>query len=190
MSEETVRFRADPNRLLAEGDEGIDAPAMSFEVDDDGLRLTARTGTLTKRTFEFAYADVTAVDYDEGLTYDLLFEADGTTYRVTNVTADQSEVRDLVAFVRDRGEEARRRERATGESTTDDGGASGSPNASTNGAAGADPDPGTGSGGGAAADGSGATADVAEQLREWAALREEGIITEEEFEEKKRDLLG
>jgi hypothetical protein len=169
MSEETVRFRADPNRLLAEGDEGIDAPAMSFEVGDDGLRLTARTGTLTKRTFEFAYPDVTSVGYDEGLTYDFVFEAGGTTYQVTNVTADRSEIRDVVAFVRDRRGAARRRERAADASAAD---------------ASADADA------GATADGSGATADVAEQLREWAALRDEGIITDEEFEAKKRDLLG
>lgn len=197
MSDETVRFRADPNRLRAEGGEELDAIAMSLEIDDEGVHLTLRTGSFTKRTLDVPYEAVVATGYEEGLTYDLVLDADGTTYRVTNVTADESEMRELLAFVRDRMRAARQ----VGATTTGSDRAAGGPAPAANEPAAADgagqssgEQPSAGrSGAGRSGEAAGETADggesVTEQLREWADLRDQGIVSEAEFEEKKRELL-
>jgi len=192
MSDETVRFRADPNRLRAEGGEELDAIAMSLEVDDEGVHLTLRTGSFTKRTLDVPYEAVVATGYEEGLTYDLVLDADGTTYRVTNVTADESEMRELLAFVRDRMRAARQ----VGTTTTGSDRAAGGPDPAANEPAAADgagqssgEQPSTGQSARVADEAAAGGESVTEQLREWAELRDQGIVSEAEFEEKKRELL-
>jgi hypothetical protein len=199
MTDDTVRFRADPNRLRAEGGENLDAIAMSLELDGEGVHLALRTGSFTERTIDVPYASVSATGYEEGLTYDLVFEADGTTYRVTNVTADESEMREMLEFVRERVRAARR---VGGTApASESGSASASNGGNTEPAADGAGEPQSQSqsqsrsrSGDRSAGGTSRTADdtsnPVEQLREWADLRDQGIISDEEFEAKKRELLN
>jgi hypothetical protein len=186
MSDETARFRTTPNRLRAEGATDLDAVAMSMLIDEEGVHLTVRRGTFDKDRINLTYDTVDAVDYRDDLTYSLVVEAGGTVYTVTNVTADRREIESIVEYVR--GAVNRRRSRAVdgGSARTGNAGSGSEARPEPTGGTGGDAD-GSGSSTGA---GAGAGADVTERLREWADLRDQGIITDEEFETKKRELLG
>jgi hypothetical protein len=195
MSDETARFRTTPNRLQAEGATDMDSVAMSMLIDEEGVHLTVRRGSFDKERIDLTYDSVDAVDYRDDLTYSLVVKADGTVYTVTNVTADPREIESIVEYVQNAVD--RRRNRVVdGGATRAGGGGSGSGTT-------ADTDTDAEGGGGptgGGADGTGATGgsppgsdtggDVTERLREWADLRDQGIITDEEFEAKKRELLG
>lgn len=172
----------DPNRLRIDGGDAADDVVVSASIETDATRVEVRGGVAT-RTVEIPHDGLSAVDYDRGLNYDLVLTADGTTYRLTNVTASREEIESIADAIRQA-----RRERAG--SVTDGGSPDAGAGRSGDAAAvGGTPD-GTGDsdGSGSAADPDGTTA--ADELRKWARLRDDGVITEAEFEQKKAELLG
>jgi hypothetical protein len=188
MSEETVRFQVTPNRLRASGAESLDAIAMQLDVTEESLQVVLRTGRLSKRTLELQYGDLEAVRESQGVTFDLVVETADTTYTVTNVTGERTELENILSFVQKRIRELQQpdpeptREQGTPSGTSQNGASSGSGGAAGTASASAS----------AATDGAGAGSDamsVTEQLKEWAELREQGIISDEEFERKKQELL-
>lgn len=164
MSDGAPEYVIDPNRIRAVGAEEFEAVALSLSLDEAGVTVEVRTGAFSDRTVELDYSEVVAVDRLEELAYALVFETDDTEYIVTNVSANADEVAEMVEFVRRQMRRVRRQSEST-----DDAGAS----------------PTAGDGGTAASGGESAAA----ELQRWTELYEQGVISEDELEEKKRELL-
>lgn len=156
MSDGAPKYDINPNRVRVEGAEPFEAVALSTEIDESGVRINARTGTVTNRRIELSYDDIEAVDMVDELVYTLVFEAEGRQYTVTNVTASDDEIAEIVDYVRRQMRSPR-----------------------TNGR---QPDP-------ASDSGEEAETSTADELKKWVELNEQGVITDEELEAKKRELL-
>lgn len=174
----------DPNRLRVDDGNAADDVVVSASIEADATRVDVRRGVGT-RTVEIPHNALSTVDYDRGLNFDLVLTADETTYRLTSVTASRSEVESIVDIVREA-----RRERV---GSVADGGSpdpepapsdlNPDPEPDRDSDLSSDPDPNAGSG-------PGGDTTAPDELRKWAQLRDEGVITEAEFEEKKAELLG
>lgn len=170
-----THFEATPNEVIISGAERTTLPAQRLVIADDGVHVVARGGILGgSREIDLSFAAVVDVRYEEAITYELVVETDDATYTVTNVTGDEEEADAMVRVVADRagiGPTSSSVD-ADGRPTVSDGG-----------------DTSTGVGTDTADARAAGETDVARQLREFAQLRDDGIITDEEFERKKRDLL-
>lgn len=167
MADESVRFTSNPNELRAAGREEMEAIALSLTIDKGGVVVEARLGTFTKREVELTYGQMSDVEVTEAISFGLVFYTPGTTYTVTNVTSDRREADEMAEFV------LGQIRRASGTEQTNAGGANGGRNTAS-----------------APTDGGQESApDATEQIQKWAQLHEQGIISDEEFEQKKRDLL-
>lgn len=175
MSDAAPEYVIDPNRVRATGAEDLDAVALSLRIGDGGVVVGLRTGAFTDRTLELSYDELVAVDAVSELSYGLVVETAETAYTVTNVTASDDEIDAIVRYVRERVREARRARETERDDGVDDSGPDGE--STENGSAdGDDPDA---TGGESAAT----------ELQRWTDLYEQGVITEEELQEKKRELL-
>jgi len=171
-------------------------------VDEAGIRIEARTGMVSKREFELDYADIEEVRSREQISNALILETPGTQYVVpnvtakvtANVTANDDAMDDLMRYIRGRVARAKRGRSqlesgtATPEGASADGGAAASATSVPRSGpeAGAD----AGIGGDGTGDGHDASnVGDAEAIRKWAELHDQGLITQEEFERKKRELL-
>lgn len=181
-----IHFEATPNEVLISGAENATLAAQRLMVDDDGVHVVARGGLLGgSREIDLQYADVVEVRYEEAITYELVVETADATYTVTNVTGDEAEAEAVARFVATQAglAPAESSVDATDPQAVSDGG-------DANGGVGSEADAGTGRMGHGAADESAAgESAVARRLREFAQLRDDGIITDEEFERKKQELL-
>lgn len=162
MSGEPPHYEIDPNRIRVRGREELEAIALSATVDASGVQVTVRTGAVSSREIQLSYADISSVETTEELTYGLVLVTDDSEYTITNVTANDEEFAEIVSFVRDR---IRRHDSGQGNRT-----ASGS----------SDPAGDTSAQSGAA---------NAAELQKWVELNEQGVISDAELEEKKRELL-
>jgi len=162
MSDGAPEYVIDPNRIRATGDEEFEAVALSLSIGDGGVTVEVRTGAFSDRTVELDYEAIVAVDRLEELAYALVFETADTEYTVTNVSANDAKVAEVVEYVRERARRARQRQQSSADS------------------------------GDAAADGSGDAVggeSAAAELQRWTDLYEQGVISEAELEQKKRELL-
>jgi hypothetical protein len=191
-----THFEATPNEVLISGAENPTLAARRLVVDDDGVHVVARGGLLGgSREIDLPCAAVVDVRAEEAITYELVVETDDTTYTVTNVTGDEDEAEAITAFVADRAglRPAGSAGDGTGPEAVSDGGDArsgvGADGADATGASGSGRTNAGGSDGGTTTGGPSGDSDVAAQLREFAQLRDDGIITDAEFERKKRDLL-
>lgn len=157
---EGERYEVDPNYLRISGEEDLDAVAVYLVVDDSGVQFCARTGSLSKRTFDLSYDEIDSVETVQDLSYGLVIENGKNEYTLTNVAADSDRIEEITGAIR-------ASIGAGGENAGDTVDSSGDP--SKNGHA------------------DGKT--PADRLQKWADLHEQGIITKEEFEKKKRELL-
>lgn len=151
-------YHIEPNRVRATGAEEFEAVAMQLSIDPSGVELELRTGALSTRTVELSYEDLDGVETVEKLSHALVLEADGTRYTVTNVTADERELRELLASLQEYLERAGAHDPAQ-------------------------PDDGTESGH------TPRNAGAVDELERWVDPHEQGVISEEELEQKKRELL-
>jgi hypothetical protein len=198
-----VHFESDPNVTVVEGDRSVELVTQKLEITDAGVLIMTRGGVMGgANDVELAYESIDAVDYRGEYVFELVIETARNTYTVRNVSPDEDEMRDMVGFIDNRAAQARAstgrsRSAADGLGAAGSGsrsgsagraGANGEPSRSSAGANGsngaADTDPSATSNGGSD-DG-----DVDEQLRRFAQLKEDGVITEEEFQRKKEELLG
>lgn len=155
------RYKAEPNRLYVKGEHELDAIAVSLLVDSSGVHICARTGSVTKQTFDLSYDDITSVETIQNLSYDLVLHNGTREYHLTNVAADSDRIAEIVEAIRD-----------SLSGGTDDSQATmaGSDGPSKNGqASGKAP---------------------VERLEKWADLCEQGVINENELQKKKRELLN
>lgn len=170
-----THFEATPNEVIISGGEDATLAAQRLVIADDGVRVVGRGGLLGgSREIHLAFDDVRAARYEEAVTYDLVVETADATYRITNVTGYEEEAERMVRFVVEQGAGGGSSAEATGAEAVSDGGDAAaeveSEGASERGAVDEE-------------------TDVASTLREFARLRDDGVITAEEFERKKRDLL-
>lgn len=171
MSNRAPKYDIDPNRLRVDGPETYEAVAIAMEIDRDGVRIDARTGTVSSQNIELSYGEIEAVETVEELAYALVVDTEGTQYTVTNVTASERKIDEITAYVRD---QIRRFQRNGTQPGADTG-------PTTNGA--------TANGANADKDDGSAEISAAEELQKWVELNEQGVISDEELEEKKRKLL-
>lgn len=175
-----TQFESVPNVTRVVGSDNEELVTQKLLVADEGVTIMARGGVVGgPRDVELSYDEIQAVDHEGEYTFDLVLETTANTYTVTNVTADRSEITAMTEFVRGRLGAEPTRARSP---TASDGGSDGGPATGSAAAGGGGP---TNAGGGSG-DGD---ADVTEQLRKFAELRDDGIISEEEFERKKQELL-
>jgi hypothetical protein len=198
-----VHFESDPNVTVVEGDRSVELVTQKLEINDAGVLIMTRGGVMgSANDVELAYESIDAVDYRGEYVFELVIETGRNTYTVRNVSPDEDEIRDMVGFIDNRAAQARAstgrsRSAADGLGAAGSGsrsgsagraGANGEPSRSSAGANGsngaADPDPSATSNGGSD------DRNVDEQLRRFAQLKEDGVITEEEFQRKKEELLG
>lgn len=156
MSDGVPEYDINPNRVRVEGEEPFEAVALSTTIDKSGVRINARTGSVTNRFIELSYDEIEAVDKVDELVYALVIEAEGQRYTMTNVTASDDEIAEIIDYIR----RQIRSQRTNGRQS--------------------DPAP--------EANGEAETS-TADELSKWAELNEQGVISDEEFEEKKREFL-
>jgi hypothetical protein len=179
-----VYYESVPNVTTVEGGDNERLVTQKLEVTDWGVRLLCRGGVMGgPRDIEIGYSELVGVERQGRYTYELVLRTRTNTYTVTNVTSNEREIDDTVDYIQDHLDRAaspgtsgssaadRRGERVDGGTRATEGGDSG--------ASGSDGTAGGGSG----------TTDVTDQLRRFAELRDDGILTEEEFERKKKELL-
>lgn len=173
-----TQFESVPNVTRVVGRDDEELVTQKLLVADEGVKIMARGGVVGgPRDIELSYGEIQAVDHEGEYTFDLVLETAANSYTVTNVTADRSEIAAITEFVRRQLGTQPTRARSP---TASDGGNSGDRPAMRSASA---------SGGGRTNAGSGGDGDVTAQLREFAELRDDGIISEEEFERKKQELL-
>lgn len=163
MSNGAPNYEIDPSRIRISGDETSEAIAVSAEINETGIQITARTGSVSTREIELLYDDIDSVSSKKELLYALVLEAGETTYALTNVAANESQIQEITGDVRT-AIEATNSVDVNGQqaktSTTD----AEDSNADTS------------------------TSD-ADELQKWVELNEQGVISDEELEEKKQQLL-
>jgi hypothetical protein len=175
-----TQFESVPNVTRVVGSDNEELVTQKLLVADEGVTIMARGGVVGgPRDVELSYDEIQAVDHEGEYTFDLVLETAANTYTVTNVTADRSEITAMIDFVCGR---LGGRTRPSRSQTASDG------SGVTNGRRPADGSGTADSGGSGGSDGSDG-GDVTEQLRKFAELRDDGIISEEEFERKKQELL-
>lgn len=162
MSNGASNYEIDPSRIRMSGDEAFEAIALSAEINETGVHIAARTGSVSTREIELPYEDIDSVGAEEGLLYALVLEADGTRYALTNVAANESQIQEIIGDVRTAIEEAN------------------SPSVN-----GQQPEP----DGATETDSADAPTSDADELQKWVELHEQGVISDEELEQKKRELL-
>lgn len=172
-----TQFESVPNVTRVVGTDNEELVTQKLLVADEGVTIMARGGVVGgPQDVELSYDEITAVDHEGEYTFDLVLETAANTYTVTNVTADRSEITAMTEFVRRQlgaqPTRARSQTASDGSGVADEPPTGGGPS-------------GSGGAGSTGPDG----ASVTEQLREFAELRDDGIISQEEFERKKKELL-
>mgnify|MGYP000486505127 CR=1 FL=1 len=97
-----ILYVGEPNRLLASGEETLDAVGLTFQVRSDGIRMEARTGPVSERTVELDYDEVWDVELVGEVSTGIRLETAETQYTVTNVTSSIREGRAVADEIRDR----------------------------------------------------------------------------------------
>jgi hypothetical protein len=149
----------DPNQLRASGDRSFDEIVLSAAVTPDGIQVETRSGSISTNEIEIAYDDLVAVTSKQELSFALVFETTDTEYVLTNVTPDPNRIEELVATIRERIDPQSSR------IPSSDGGAADSGSAT------------------------GDSTSAADELQKWVELHEQGVISDVELEQKKRELL-
>lgn len=165
-----TQFESVPNVTRVVGNDNEELVTQKLLVTDECVTIMARGGVIGgPQDIELSYDEIETADYDGQYTYDLVLETPVNTYTVTNVSADEAEISAVVEFIRSqcRDDPDTSRTASDGSGTT------------------AKTDPVSSQPG----DVSDSGGDAAEQLRKFAELRDDGIISDEEFERKKRQLL-
>lgn len=196
-----THFESVPNVTRVTGDENAELVTQRMEITDTGVTLMTRNGYLGGPSdIDIPYSQIVRADGRGQYNYNLVVETGSKVYEITNVSTDQDELAAMVSLINDRAtqvqasyDRSRAGDTSTGNtaatsggqpsqggrrSTGSDVGPTESENARSGGSA-SGPD-----GGGGSDDG-----DVTEQLRRFAELRDDGIISEEEFQAKKQQLL-
>jgi hypothetical protein len=97
-----VLYAGEPNRLLASGTKTLDAVALTFQVRSDGVRIEARTGSVSERTVDLEYGEIVTAELVEEVSTGIRLETADAEYTVTNVTSSVREGRAVVEEIRSR----------------------------------------------------------------------------------------
>jgi hypothetical protein len=175
-------YTLDPTRIRTTGEASVEGTVVSASITDTGVQITVRSGSISSRDVTLTYDEIVTVETVEELSHSLVIGAGGTEYVLMNVTIDEDRILELANAVK----QGVRQARTPG---------SGSERSESTRSGGSEPAPDGEGGTGERRDSTettsadGSPQSAADELKKWVELHEQGVITDEELEQKKQELL-